>query len=92
MGVGGVETHGIVVVIDKVCNFEAKAVKTRLCEDIGIGFEGSEEALNHSIIITSLHAREALFHAKVAQKLDKSFAGILAATVAVEQQIARISA
>ena len=92
MVVSTVETHGIVVVIDKVRNFEAKAVKTRLSEDISISFKGSEEALNHGIVITSLHAREALFHAKVAQKLDKSFAGILATTVAVEQQIARIAA
>ena len=38
MVVGAVETHGIVVVIDKVRNFEAKAVKTRLPKDISIGF------------------------------------------------------
>ena len=57
MVVSAVETHGIVVVIDKVRNFEAKAVKTRLLQDIGIGFEGSKKAFNHGIIITSLHAR-----------------------------------
>ena len=38
MVVGAMETHGIVVVIDKVGNFESKAVKTRLCEDFSIGF------------------------------------------------------
>ena len=38
MVVSAVETHGIVVVIDKVRNFEAKAVKTRPPKDIGIGF------------------------------------------------------
>ena len=38
MVVGVMETHGIVVVIDKVGNFEAKAVKTRLSRDISIGF------------------------------------------------------
>ena len=38
MVVGAMETHGIVVVIDKVGNFKAKAVKTRLPKDISIGF------------------------------------------------------
>ena len=38
MVVGAVETHGIVVVIDEISNFESKAVKTRLPKDISIGF------------------------------------------------------
>ena len=57
MVVGAVETNGIVVVIDEISNFKAKAVKTRLCEDIGIGFEGSKKALDDGIIIASLHAQ-----------------------------------
>ena len=56
MVVGAVETDTIVVVIDEISNFESKAVKTRLCEDFSIGFEGSKKALDDGIIITSLHA------------------------------------
>ena len=85
MVVGAVETHGIVVVIDKVGNFKAKAVKTRLSKDIGIGFERSKKTLDDGIIITSLHTRQALFHAKVAQKLDKISTRILAATIGMKQ-------
>ena len=78
MVVGAMETHGIVVVIDKVGNFKAKAVKTMLPKDISIGFERSKKTLDDGIIITSLHTRQALFHAKVAQKLDKISARIAA--------------